>query len=122
MASVVNLEDKFSQFTESWQPKIVGEVNDCQVRIVRLDGEFVWHAHEAEDEMFFVLEGVLRMEFRDRTERIGPGEFIIVPRGVEHRPVANEGQVKCMLFEPSTVLNTGDAPASERTVEEPERL
>ncbi|MCG8441562.1 MAG: cupin domain-containing protein, partial [Caulobacterales bacterium] len=118
MTRTVNLAEKFALFDAPWRPKIVGEVNDCLVKVVKFQGEFVWHSHPGEDEMFLIVEGVMRMEFRDRAERVGPGEFIIVPRGVEHRPVTETKEVKAVLFEPATVLNTGDAPKSERTVEE----
>lgn len=109
----VNLEQKFSTFSEHWQPRIVGELNGQHVKIVRLLGEFVWHHHENEDEMFLVLEGRLRIEFRDRNVDLEPGEFCIVPRGVEHRPVAAE-EVKVLLFEPASTLNTGNVE-NERT-------
>jgi mannose-6-phosphate isomerase-like protein (cupin superfamily) len=122
MGGVVSLAEKFALFDEAWSPKVVGEVNDCQVKLVKLRGEFVWHAHAEEDEMFFVVSGVLRMELRDRIERIGEGEFIVVPKGVEHRPVAETDEVEVMLFERATTLNTGDAPKSERTVERLDRI
>jgi mannose-6-phosphate isomerase-like protein (cupin superfamily) len=118
----VSLEDKFALFDDAWSPKVVGEVNDCQVKLVKLRGEFVWHAHADEDELFFVVDGVLRMELRDRVERVASGELIIVPRGVEHRPVAETDEVRVMLFERATTLNTGDAPKGERTVERLERI
>jgi mannose-6-phosphate isomerase-like protein (cupin superfamily) len=116
----VNLAQKLSLFTEHYQPKIVGELNGQHVKLVKLQGEFVWHAHEAEDEMFLVLQGALDMQFRDRTVRVGPGEFIVVPRGVEHCPKA-EHEVALMLFEPAGTLNTGDAGGA-MTVAEPERI
>jgi mannose-6-phosphate isomerase-like protein (cupin superfamily) len=103
----VNLEEKFTLFDERWSPKIVGELNGQHVKLVKLYGEFVWHHHEQEDELFLVLSGRLRMDFRDRRVWVEPGEFIIVPRGVEHRPVAEE-EVHVMLFEPATTLNTGN--------------
>src|SRR5206468_12873277 len=105
---------------EHWSPKIVGEVNDCQVKLVKLAGEFVWHRHEKEDELFLVLEGSLRMRFRDGETALGPGELIIVPRGVEHLPVAEE-ECHVLLFEPRSTLNKGDV-RNERTIEEPERI
>ncbi len=103
----VNLKEKFTLFDERWSPKIVGELNGQHVKLVKLYGEFVWHHHELEDELFLVLSGRLRMDFRDRRVWVEPGEFIIVPRGVEHRPVAEE-EVHVMLFEPATTLNTGN--------------
>jgi mannose-6-phosphate isomerase-like protein (cupin superfamily) len=116
----VNIADKLSRFADHFQPKIVGELNGQHVKLVKLQGEFVWHAHEAEDEMFLVLQGALDMQFRDRTVRVGPGEFIVVPRGVEHRPVA-EHEAQVLLFEPATTVNTGSA-GGERTVTDLERL
>lgn len=103
----VNIAQKLSLFNDHWSPKIVGELNGQQVKLVKLKGEFVWHKHDNEDELFYVIDGVLKMEFRDRTEIINQGEFIIVNRNVEHRPVA-ENEVSVMLFEPATTLNTGN--------------
>ena len=103
----VNIKEKFALFDELWSPKIVGELNGQHVKLVKLYGEFVWHHHEQEDELFLVLGGRLRMDFRDRHVWVEQGEFIIVPRGVEHRPVA-EVEVHVMLFEPTTTLNTGN--------------
>ena len=103
----VNIAEKLSLFSEYWSPKIVGELNGQQVKLAKLKGEFIWHKHDDEDELFLVLKGCLQMEFRDRTETIHENEFIIVPRGVEHRPVAEE-EVSVMLFEPATTLNTGN--------------
>lgn len=120
MMNKVNLDDKFGQFSEYWSPKVVGELNGQEVRLVKLKGEFVWHSHEHEDEMFLVHEGRLRMEFRDRVVELEAGEFLIVPRGVEHRPVA-EGEVEVVLFEPASVVNTGDN-SGERTVESLDRI
>jgi mannose-6-phosphate isomerase-like protein (cupin superfamily) len=113
--STVNLAQKFAQFSDVWSPKIVGELNGQQVKLVRFQGPFVWHHHDKEDELFYVVAGRFRMEFRDRSEWIETGEFIIVPRGVEHRPVA-EAEVQVMLFEPRTTLNTGNV-RNERTLE-----
>jgi mannose-6-phosphate isomerase-like protein (cupin superfamily) len=104
---VVNLNEKLSRVKEYWSPKIVGEVNDSYVKLVKFKNEFVWHHHENEDEMFLVLQGRMRMKFRDRDVIVSPGEFIIVPKGVEHMPVAEE-EVHVMLFEPKTTLNTGN--------------
>ena len=103
----VNIKEKFALFDERWSPKIVGELNRQHVKLVKLHGEFVWHHHEQEDELFLVLAGRLRMDFRDWHVWVEEGEFIIVPRGVEHRPVAEDG-VHVMLFEPATTLNTGN--------------
>ena len=116
----VNLTEKFAMFSEHWQPKIVGELNGQQVKIVKFKGPFVWHHHDVEDELFMVGKGSFRMEFRDRQTDLAAGEFLIVPRGVEHRPVADE-EVEALLFEPATTVNTGSAP-SERTVDQPERI
>jgi len=112
---VVNLTTRLSLIAEHWSPKIVGQVNDVQVKLVKLKGAFVWHAHEAEDEMFLVLSGHLRMRFRDRELAVEPGEFLIVPRGVEHCPLAAE-EVHVLLVEPATTVNTGTA-GGERTRE-----
>jgi mannose-6-phosphate isomerase-like protein (cupin superfamily) len=103
----VNLEQKFQLFAEHWSPKIVGELNGQHVKLAKLKGEFVWHKHDFEDELFFVVKGSLKMEYRDRTLIVSKNEFLIVPRGVEHKPVADE-EVWVMLFEPATALNTGD--------------
>ena len=103
----INIYDKLNLFGEYWSPKILGEVNESYVKIAKLKGEFIWHIHENEDEMFFVLKGKFNMEYRDKTVEINENEFVIVSRGVEHRPVADE-EVSVMLFEPKTILNTGD--------------
>jgi mannose-6-phosphate isomerase-like protein (cupin superfamily) len=103
----INIKEKFALFDERWSPKIVGELNGQHVKLVKLHGEFVWHHHEQEGELVLVLAGRLRMDFRDRRVWVEEGEFIIVPRGVEHRPVAEE-EVHVMLFEPATTLNTGN--------------
>jgi mannose-6-phosphate isomerase-like protein (cupin superfamily) len=103
----VNLAEKLSLFTDYYNPRIVGELNNQHVKLVKLKGEFIWHKHDAEDELFLVIKGTLKMEFRDRKEEIHEGEFIIVPHGVEHKPVADE-EVHILLFEPATTLNTGD--------------
>ncbi len=103
----VNLAEKLSMFTEHWNPKIVGELNGQHVKLVKLKGEFVWHKHDLEDELFYVLSGCLKMMFRDKTVEIREHEFLIVPKGVEHKPVADE-EVCVMLFEPASTLNTGD--------------
>jgi len=116
----IKIADKFAQIKEKWSPKILGEVNDSYIKAVKVQGEFVWHHHEHEDEMFLVIAGALRMKFRDHEEVINPGEFIIVPRGVEHMPVA-DGETQVILFEPKSTLNTGNV-ANERTLAELETL
>jgi mannose-6-phosphate isomerase-like protein (cupin superfamily) len=103
----VNIDEKLSLFTEHWDPKIVGELNGQYVKLVKFKGEFVLHKHDNEDEMFYVLKGKFNMEYRDKTVEIKENEFVIIPKGVEHRPVAPE-EVSVMLFEPKTILNTGD--------------
>ena len=103
----VKLAEKFELFAEHWSPKIVGELNGQNVKRAKFKGEFVWHKHDNEDEMFFVVDGTLKIEFRDKTVILNKDEFIIVPKGVEHKPIA-ENEVLVMLFEPATTLNTGD--------------
>jgi len=105
----VNVEEKLSLFQDYFNPRIAGELNGQQVKLVKFKGEFVWHRHDAEDELFYVLKGEFTMEFRDRVVLVKENEFLIVPRGVEHRPVAAE-EVSIMLFEPATTVNTGNAP------------
>ena len=116
----VNLAEKLSLFNEHWSPKIVGEVNDCLVKLVKFQGEFVWHKHDNEDEMFLVVKGRIRIRFRDRDVDLDEGEFLVVPRGVEHMPVA-ENEAHVLLFEPSSVLNTGDVQ-NERTLAQLDRI
>jgi mannose-6-phosphate isomerase-like protein (cupin superfamily) len=116
----INIAEKLSKFSDHWNPRIIGELNGQQVKAAKLKGEFFFHQHEQEDEMFLVIKGVLRMEFRDRTEIIKPGEFIIVPRGVEHKPVAEE-EVELLLFEPASTLNTGNIE-NERTKKHLEKI
>jgi mannose-6-phosphate isomerase-like protein (cupin superfamily) len=116
----INVAEKFSRINEMWSPKILGEVNDSYIKAVKFIGEFVWHHHDNEDEMFMVISGKLRMKFRDREEVVGPGEFIIVPRGVEHLPVSDQ-ETQVLLFEPKTTLNTGNV-RNERTLAELEKL
>jgi len=111
----VNLAQKLTLFNEHWNPKIVGELNDSYVKVVKVKGEFVWHHHEEEDELFFVLNGRLLIQFRDRDVWLDEGEFLVVPRGVEHKPVAPE-EVHIMLLEPKTVVNTGNV-RNEKTAE-----
>jgi mannose-6-phosphate isomerase-like protein (cupin superfamily) len=102
----VNISEKLALFQDHWNPRIVGELNGQQVKLAKLKGEFIWHSHENEDELFYVISGQLKMELRNQSILINPGEFLIVPRGVEHRPVA-ETEVSIMLFEPATTINTG---------------
>ncbi len=109
----INFEEKFSLFKEQWEPKVVAEMNDYQFKIVRLEGDFVWHDHQDTDETFIVLEGNLRIDFRDGAVTIGPGEMFVVSKGVEHKPFADK-EVKLMLIEPRGVLNTGHE-GGERT-------
>ena len=111
----VNLAQKLGLFSETWSPRIVGELNGQQVKLAKLEGEFVWHSHADEDELFLVISGQLTMELRDRTIELGPGELFIVPRGVEHRPVA-AGVAEVLLFEPAGTVNTGEV-RDPRTVE-----
>jgi mannose-6-phosphate isomerase-like protein (cupin superfamily) len=116
----VNLGEKLALFADHWNPKVVGELNGQQVKLVKFLGEFVWHKHDHEDELFLVVKGRFTMEFRDRHVPLGESEFLIVTRGVEHRPVADE-EVHVLLFEPASTLNTGDV-RNERTVDVPHRL
>jgi mannose-6-phosphate isomerase-like protein (cupin superfamily) len=116
----VDLIEKFSKFNERWSPKIVGEVNDAYVKIAKIEGEFTWHHHAHEDEMFMVIRGTLIMQFRERNVVLQPGEVLIVPRGVEHCPKA-ESECHIMMIEPKTTLNTGNVQ-NERTVAELERV
>ena len=116
----VNLPEKFDLISEHWCPKIVGELNGQQVKLAKLQGAFVWHHHEQEDEAFFVMKGSFTMEFRDKTIELTEGEMLIVPKGVEHRPVAKE-EVWVMLFEPATTVNTGNV-MDERTKVELEKI
>jgi mannose-6-phosphate isomerase-like protein (cupin superfamily) len=103
----INLSEKLAQISEHWRPKVVGELNGQEIKLVKFQGEFPWHQHENEDEMFMAVRGSFDLEFRDRTMRLEPGEFVIVPRGVEHRPTAEE-EVEVLLFEPANLLNTGN--------------
>jgi mannose-6-phosphate isomerase-like protein (cupin superfamily) len=116
----VNLADKFARFADQWSPKVVGELNGQMVKLVKLQGEFVWHKHDAEDELFLVVRGRLTIRLRDRDVHLNEGEFVIVPRGVEHLPVADE-EVHVLLFEPASTLNTGDV-RNDRTVEVLDRI
>jgi mannose-6-phosphate isomerase-like protein (cupin superfamily) len=116
----VNVREKLDLFSDHWNPRVVAELNGQHVKLVKFKGEFVWHDHAEEDEMFFVVRGQFRMEFRDRSVSLSEGEFLVVPRGVEHRPVADE-EVEVMLFEPAQIRHTGDV-ASELTVQEYQRI
>jgi len=113
----INLEEAFGRIPEPWQPHLAGRVNDVHIKLAKLHGEFIWHRHEEEDELFLVVKGRLRMRFRDRDVVLEPGELLVVPRGVEHLPVAEEGETQVLLVEPASTLNTGDV-VNERTVEE----
>jgi mannose-6-phosphate isomerase-like protein (cupin superfamily) len=120
--SPVSIADKFASFSDAWSPKRVGRVDDHDVRLVRLQGEFHWHHHADADEMFLVVGGMLRMHFRERHEDVAPGSFIIVPKGVEHKPEAVGGECQVVLFEKSDVVNTGDGVVNKRTVADPEQI
>jgi mannose-6-phosphate isomerase-like protein (cupin superfamily) len=120
MLDKINLNEKLAQFSEHWSPRIVAELNGQQVKLARLKGEFIWHSHRHEDELFLVLQGKLLMRFRDHDVTLEVGEMIVVPAGVEHMPVAEE-EVHILLFEPASTLNTGNV-RDERTVENLERI
>jgi mannose-6-phosphate isomerase-like protein (cupin superfamily) len=120
MIDKVNLSQKLSLFQDHWSPKIVGEINDTHVKLVKLKGEFVWHHHEQEDELFLVLKGKLLIKLKDKDIWLEEGEFVIIPHGVEHLPVAEE-EVEVLLLEPKTTLNTGSTQ-SERTVADPDHI
>ncbi len=110
----INIQQKLDSFNDYWNPRIAGRLNGQLVKLVKFKGEFLWHKHDDEDEMFLVLNGAFNMELRDKTLTISAGDFIIIPKGTEHRPVATN-EVHVMLFEPDSTLNTGDAPASDLT-------
>lgn len=116
----VNLAEKLALFADHWHPRVVGDLNGQQVKLVKFQGDFVWHHHDIEDELFLVVQGRFRMEFRDRQVWLEAGEFLIVPHGVEHRPIAEE-EVHVLLFEPATTLNTGNAK-SNLTVEQLQKI
>ena len=111
----INFQDKFSKFTEHWSPRVIAEMNDYQFKLVKVEGEFVWHNHPDTDEVFIVIDGTLNIEFRDGVLSLNPGEMYVIPKGVEHKPVANS-ECKIMIVEPKGVVNTGDA-SSELTAE-----
>ena len=117
MTDKVNLAEKLAGFTDQWSPKIVAHLNDYDIMVVRVDGEFVWHKHDDTDDFFLVLEGELDIELRDRTVTLGPGELFVVPKGVEHRPCARKGEVKTLLIEPKGTPNTGDDATAAVKVE-----
>ena len=116
----VNLAEKLASFSDHWSPKVVGELNGQQVRLSKMKGAFIWHHHDHEDELFLVLKGRLTIELRDRAVQLEPGEFFIVPRGVDHKPVA-DGEVEALIFEPASTLNTGQL-RNERTIENLDRI
>jgi mannose-6-phosphate isomerase-like protein (cupin superfamily) len=116
----VNLAQKFGLFRDTWSPKIAGELNDSYIKLVKVKGEFVWHHHEAEDELFLVIKGRLLIKLRDRDIQLGEGEFVVIPRGVEHMPVAEE-EAHILLLEPKSTLNTGSVQ-NDRTVADLERI
>lgn len=116
----INISDKLDLISEFWSPRIVGDLNGQYVKLAKFKGEFVWHHHDSEDEMFMVIKGRLTIHLRDGIIELSEGEFFVVPRGVEHKPVAEE-EVHALLFEPATTLNTGNV-RNERTIDDPERL
>jgi mannose-6-phosphate isomerase-like protein (cupin superfamily) len=113
----INLAEKLASFSEHWSPKIVARYNDNEVRLVKTDGEFVWHKHDETDELFLILDGEFDMDFRDGTVTVKPGELLIVPRGTEHRPAARRGEVKLLLIDPNGTPNTGDNETATHAVE-----
>jgi mannose-6-phosphate isomerase-like protein (cupin superfamily) len=115
MIETIDIAGKFALFSEKWHPKIVGQLNDAYVKLAKLEGEFVWHRHEHEDELFLVVRGNLKIRLRDRDLQVAEGQFVIIPRGVDHLPVA-EREVHVLLLEQKSTVNTGDQPG-ERTVE-----
>lgn len=120
MLDVINLGEKFGRFHDRWSPKIIADLNDSHVKLAKIQGEFVWHNHANEDELFLVLAGTLVIELRDGTVTLSPGEMVVIPRGVDHRPVARE-EVHLMLIEPKDILHTGGVP-DPRTVTDWERI
>jgi mannose-6-phosphate isomerase-like protein (cupin superfamily) len=120
MVTPINLTEKFGLFADQWSPKIIAELNDCDVKLAKVEGEFVWHQHAEEDELFIVVKGQLTIELRDGTITLGPGELVVIPKGVEHRPVAREG-VHLILIEPKATRHTGDV-VTDRTVHEYARI
>lgn len=120
MISKTNVQEKFLQINDYWNPRISGELNDSYIKMVKVKGEFIWHHHDEEDEMFFVCKGKLVIRFRDNEIAVNEGEFIVIPKGIEHQPIAEE-EVHLLLIEPKTTLNTGNV-VNERTVSIPERI
>lgn len=116
----VNLSETFQRFDDFWSPQIIGEVNDFHVKLVKVEGKFIWHQHELEDELFLVVKGQLTIQLRDEELVLEEGELVIIPRGVEHRPVADQ-ETHLLVFEPASTINTGNV-TDERTIEKPERL
>lgn len=117
MTDTINLAEKLASFSDHWAPRIVARYNDNEIRLVKVEGEFIWHKHEDTDELFLVLEGTLDIELRDRTVHLMPGELFVVPRGAEHRPAARNGEVKLLLMDPIDMPNTGDPTTATRAVE-----
>lgn len=117
----INLQEKYTQINEHWSPNIIGELNGQHIKLAKISGEFVWHSHENEDELFMVIKGTLFMDFRDRTEIVKEGEIIIIPKGVEHRPRTENEEVQIMLFEPASTINTG-AEVNEFTKNDLEKI
>lgn len=117
---VINIKSKFNQFTDQWSPKVIADLNGQQVKLARLEGEFVWHDHKDEDELFYVVKGSLILEFRDKTVTLNEGDMIVVPKGVEHKPIAKE-ECWVMLFEPAAIKHTGDVE-HELTVKEYQKI
>lgn len=111
MSDVINLKEKLGRFHDLWSPRVIADLNDSHIKLAKVKGEFVWHNHANEDELFLILEGHLRIEFRDRTLELDPGEIVVIPKGVDHRPVALE-EVHIMLIEPKAILHTGGVPDS----------
>jgi mannose-6-phosphate isomerase-like protein (cupin superfamily) len=117
MAGKVNIAEKLESFADHWAPRIVARYNDNEVRLVKVEGEFVWHSHADTDELFLVLDGTLDMELRDGTVTLAPGELFVVPRGTEHRPCARNGEVKLLVMDPADTPNTGDVATATKAVE-----
>ena len=117
MADKVNLAEKLGSFSDHWAPRIVARYNDNEIRLVKVEGEFIWHRHDETDELFLVIEGALDIELRDRTVHLQRGEMFVVPRGTEHRPAARNGEAKLLLIDPKDMPNTGDEATATKAVE-----
>ena len=117
MGDKVNLAEKLASFSDHWAPRIVARYNDNEVRLVKVEGEFIWHQHDDTDELFLVIEGALDIELRDRTVHLEPGELFVVPRGTEHRPISHGGETKLLLIDPRDMPNTGDEATATKAVE-----